>query len=74
MNKYNQLDAAILSQIAEGGKGFNVILARNNAMARPFCNEGMEMEPWRVIDRRLQALRKAKKIVYRGRFWHMVTP
>lgn len=66
MSKYDKLDAAIITYIAgDGGRGgspFNS--SRVNTLADTFA------KPYqggcRVIDRRLQALRKAGRIKYGG--------
>ena len=67
-NKYQALDDAICNHIAQGlGSPTN---SRNSsaleAIARPLLarNKTPFPEAWRLIDRRMQAMRKAGRIVY----------
>ena len=63
-NKYAQLDAKLLELIRSGADTFNVLVVRRdiNELAAP--HETATTEAWRVVDRRLQALRKAGKISF----------
>ena len=64
MSIYKKLDAALIDSIKSG----NNFLYRIESVA--VTQEAMSLallqraEGWRIIDRRLQALRKANKIVY----------
>lgn len=71
---YSQFDAHLLSAIS-GGENRMAVLEQNRVLielAKPFCinKPGSYPQPeWRVIDRRLQALRKAGKIIHDGKAW-----
>lgn len=73
-NKYAQLDAKLLELIRSGADAFNVLVVRRdiNELAAP--HETATTEAWRVVDRRLQALRKAGKIAFRrdAQRWEVV--
>jgi len=64
-NDYSALDAEILKLINAGCNTFTAMRVNSNliALSQPFVTE--RTEDWRIIDRRLQALRKASKIRYR---------
>ena len=65
MSKYDKLDAAIVAHIA-GGSGKSVYYSlRANKLAEDFSDRNTPV--FRVIDRRLQALRKAGRIHYGGK-------
>ncbi len=60
-SEYADLDAAILAGIASGEvTRASAMSARYSALVTPFCAKAKE--DYRVIDRRLQALRKAGTI------------
>jgi hypothetical protein len=68
MSKYAELDAKIMQTIARGKAAF--------ALIHPAClslsfdlSRGTSTEPWRIVDRRLQALRKAGKIIFGNGQW-----
>ncbi|WP_454691188.1 hypothetical protein [Achromobacter aloeverae] len=75
MSKYAQIDAAILDAIKAGRttfaemqtSGLMVILA-------PVCTVDRygDSQEWRVLDRRLQALRKAGRITFYKGQWKVV--
>lgn len=70
---YTKLDAAILEQLLAGNKKFVGLSVRLEAIATPFASE--KAEPWRVIDRRLQALRKTGLVSYsRVEGWAVTSP
>ena len=64
-NKYAQLDVKLLELIRSGADTFNVLVVRRdiNELAAP--HETATTEAWRVVDRRIQALRKAGEIAFR---------
>lgn len=73
--KYKALDEAIWLAISvEKANSFNTINSGEtrrlaDAMAKPDRDDGYP-ESWRLIDRRLQALRKAGRIFYsRAKGW-----
>lgn len=67
---YSKFDAALLDLIANGHNTAGKLDATAlTELARPFCTP--RLEPFRVIDRRLQALRRAGKIEYINRAWHI---
>lgn len=72
MSKYEKLDCMLLAGVKSGLTTFaqlqrSDILAEADAIATP--NRYGDGEGWRVIDRRLQALRKAGKIRFTSKCW-----
>jgi hypothetical protein len=73
MSVYAEIDEAILVVIRGGCEDFNEIHMSKRvhplaqALAKP--SRYGRTEPFRVTDRRLQALRKAGRIVYSDRKW-----
>lgn len=72
---YADFDAALLAQIA-GGR--NTMMSLDSVAsglitrAEPFCTKdryGNRKPAFRIIDRRLQALRKRGKIRFNGKAW-----
>ena len=63
-NKYAQLDAKLIELIKNGAGTFNEITPRADVAALTAPHETATTEGWRVVDRRLQALRKAGKIAF----------
>jgi hypothetical protein len=63
----NLLDAAILEAIANGDDTFSKLEGRFFETARKLT-DGIA---WRLIDRRIQTLRRAGKITYQGGKWHV---
>lgn len=61
-NDYTELDKAILSKIANGPVTFPLIVNAVDLQTRPFVS--FTSPGWRIVERRLQALRKAGKIKY----------
>lgn len=61
-NDYTELDKAILSKISDGQVTFPGICNAVELQTRPFVS--FTSPGWRIVDRRLQALRKAGKIKY----------
>jgi len=61
-NDYTELDKAILAKVAEGSVTFTIICNAVDVQTRPFVC--FTSPGWRVVGRRLQALRKAGKIKY----------
>lgn len=73
MSDYSQFDAALLAHIAAGKNTFLQLEHQTDlkAMAEPFCNR--LTPPFRIIDRRLQALRKKGQIAYSTKHgWKLV--
>lgn len=65
MNKYTALDAAIIAAIkAKPGIGFSAMLAGNPGR-EAIAHETDSRESFRVLDARLQALRKSGQIAFR---------
>ncbi len=64
MNKYAALDAAMLRHIAAGKRTFPELWCGCSALAKKVRPES---DTWRVIDARLQAMRKAKKIAFNSK-------
>lgn len=77
MHDYTELDTAIVAQINAGSGRFTAMIAALSEAAKPFVQDprnpcASPSPTWRVIDRRLQALRKRGTITYSradGR-WH----
>ncbi|WP_175701141.1 hypothetical protein [Burkholderia ambifaria] len=68
MSKYQKLDALIIAEIGEKPRRFDSIFAVAGVYAE--CREFLsERSPNRVLDGRLQALRKAGKIRSTSKGW-----
>ena len=63
-NKYAQIDAELIELIKSGDGTFNAIASRADVSALTAPHETETAEGWRIVDRRLQALRKAGKIAF----------
>lgn len=70
---YTAFDAELLRLIKAGRNRMMMLDGHKPLleMAKPFCGRAIVF-PWRVIDRRLQALRKAGKIEFNGKAWEIV--
>lgn len=68
MSKYTALDAKILQAIARGDDTFTSINGRCRDLSWELAT-GTDAEPFCIVDRRLQALRKAGKIVFSQGQW-----
>lgn len=75
MSKYATLDAMILAEIGSAPKQFAMLYRADIvhecdrlAMDEP-AKRGRDIEPFRILDRRLQALRKAGKIQSSTKGW-----
>lgn len=64
---YTELDAAILSRIAQKPVSFTQLQSGAVQKAADAFVTGSYKPAWRFIGSRLQALRKAGKIVYSGK-------
>jgi hypothetical protein len=64
-NKYQALDEAICEHIAQG-RGHATNSSALEAIARPLLASNKTPFPvvWRLIDRRMQTMRKAGRLVY----------
>ncbi|WP_276642972.1 hypothetical protein [Siccibacter turicensis] len=60
MTKYAVLDNSILSKLSDTPKPFSQLFVRDISAECEFIakSEGSKREPFRILDRRLQALRK----------------
>ncbi|MCS7522506.1 hypothetical protein N0070_19870 [Pseudomonas aeruginosa] len=65
MSKYAEYDEKLMSLIRNGCDNFVSLCGRLRDENKAISQE----DPWRVTDRRLQALRKAGKIVYADGRW-----
>jgi hypothetical protein len=76
VGKYSELDIAILAAIGEGCTAFWHIQYRVRLKAEKVTPKDRftgEIRPWRIVDRRLQTLRKSGVITYlRGSGWSLV--
>lgn len=79
MSKYQQLDAAIVEAISRGARSFGQIYYSRGISSE--CERIATMEvrpisraadPERILDRRLQALRKAGEISFAKGAWSVV--
>ncbi|CAD5377390.1 hypothetical protein OF001_U20317 [Pseudomonas sp. OF001] len=68
MSKYAEFDAKLLGLISAGKQTFTELQVCTAVEAAPLAGGG---EPFRVVDRRLQALRKAGKIRYAKGKWEV---
>jgi len=70
---YSELDAAIMARLPTN---FNVLQSALKSMADKFAKaDGRGDVPgWRVIDRRLQAMRKKGHIKFVKGLWHRASP
>ena len=59
---YTSFDAALIAKIREGFVKAHSLVAALHEQAKPFCRPGGD--EFRVIDRRLQALRKKNVIEF----------
>ena len=60
---YSDFDKRTLSLISGGKSNFSQLVAKLETEAKQFCDKPSD-EPFRAVDRRLQALRKSGKIGY----------
>lgn len=71
MADYTKFDAALLALLAGGMRSFAGLAAQLNAQAAAFCTG--RQEPFRVVDRRLQALRNKGLVAYNTKTgWNLV--
>lgn len=74
--RYAGLDAALLAAIRAGADTFGALLAHDTllreATALASADRWGQKNGDRVIDRRLQALRKAGKLTFAERQWRVV--
>lgn len=71
---YSALDAAILARIAQKPANFTELQSGTVQKAADAFVIGSYKPAWRFIDARLQALRKAGKIVYSGKTGWSIAP
>lgn len=73
---YTALDAAILYAIKNGAPAlFSLLDFKVRVHSAPLAHTDKQGQAWRVVDRRLQALRKAGRIRYQRKpeGWVLVT-
>jgi hypothetical protein len=81
MIDWKELDAAIMKAIDRDGiRTFTAIAHRVEEQARPHAlrvaknkNTSRPIPPWRIVDRRLQALRRLGYVEFSGKEWRMVS-
>ena len=68
---YTQIDAAIIKEISEGRGKAAIIVANTESLTKPTLtnNQLTYNGTFRVIDRRLQALKRNGSIVYTRAGW-----
>lgn len=76
---YTEFDAALLAHITAGSNKMLVLegkadLQKLSVPLREIDRWGSPTPHFRIIDRRLQALRRAEKIRFNGKFWIMPLP
>lgn len=71
MKKYDEIDNAIMVEMDASPVSFNQLHSRNVFIlcAEYAKTENRNNTDWRILDRRLQALRKAGKITFTGKGW-----
>lgn len=62
MKSYSELDAAILAHVASGSKAHPMYARKINGIARGLLNPTQSVA--RLIDRRMQAMRKAGRLAF----------
>jgi hypothetical protein len=67
MSKFNDIDSAILAAIINGNRTFSAIF-HSSDLDIAGANSSFSVTQ-RLVDRRLQALRKKKKIRYQAKQW-----
>jgi hypothetical protein len=77
MSKYDEYDAKLIELIASGKDSAGVLEYKTElrALAEPhrtIDRWGSKTEYYRVVDRRLQALRKAGRLQYHAGRWHVL--
>lgn len=76
MDRFKDLDDAICKHIESGSRQHPIYSQRLLAMACSEIGNTTESDErvWRLIDRRLQALKKAGRLIYRRPQWALVSP
>lgn len=71
MSKYEVLDKAIMAKMGGHPQTFSAILVRDvrQECERIALAEPGEVLPYRILDRRLQALRRAEKVRFTSKGW-----
>lgn len=69
MSKFADFDAMVLEEVRQRPLNFTQLQKRDIMTAAKALGD----QDYRVLDRRLQALRKAGKIRFHGGMWHFVT-
>ena len=69
---YSRLDRAILDAIRAGASNFTKIVSSKSvdSLAHELAKDD-SATGWRIVDRRLQALRKQERIVHSSKGWHL---
>jgi hypothetical protein len=76
MDRFKDLADAICKHIESGTSQHPIYSQRLLSMACSAVGNTTESDPrvWRLIDRRLQALKKAGRLIYRRPQWALVSP
>ncbi|MHA6823962.1 hypothetical protein ACQUKI_20860 [Ralstonia pseudosolanacearum] len=75
MSKYAKLDAAIMNKMGGHAQAFAAVFVRDvseeceRIAKEESAAQQRAIEPFRVLDRRLQALRRAGTIWHNGKGW-----
>ena len=73
---YRELDTAILAAIGAGIRTFSALANRVESLSAPIAKRTkapFPTPPWRIVDRRLQALRKLGIVEFMAKEWHMAS-
>lgn len=70
-SKYKEFDAELVSQIKSGNDKLSILENQKRLieLAKPHCSRSTP--EWRIIDRRLQSLRKRGVIFHNGKYWEV---
>ncbi len=70
MSKYTEFDAKLIHLVKNGATVFGHLVSELVTDAKPFVTHNSDAS--RVVDRRLQALRKAGRLVYSCGRWYVL--
>lgn len=70
MSKYTEFDAKLIHLVKNGATVFGHLVSALVTDAKPFVTHNSDAS--RVVDRRLQALRKAGRLIYSCGRWYVL--
>lgn len=68
---YTEFDAALMAHIASGKNQAGILECQGDIRRLAEPHQGQSAPVFRVVDRRLQALRHAGKIRFNGKNWEL---